>query len=79
MAVGDRTTLIELFEMLRLAIVINGANCNGNPIFRDFRNGDVKKSMANINKIKKLINYEPTHTLKNGLLFTISWVLSLDK
>jgi UDP-N-acetylglucosamine 4-epimerase len=78
-AVGDRTTLIELFEMLRLAIVINGANCNGNPIFRDFRNGDVKKSMANINKIKKLINYEPTHTLKNGLLFTISWVLSLDK
>ena len=79
MAVGDRTTLIELYEMLRLAIVINDANCNRNPIFRDFRNGDVKKSMANIDKIKKLINYEPTHTLKNGLLLAISWVLSLDK
>ena len=43
------------------------------PIYRDFRKGDVRHSQANINKAKKLLNYEPTHSISKGLDEAMDW------
>ena len=72
-AVGDRTTLIELFQTLCLALVIKGINCNVKPIFKEFRSGDVRNSQADIRKICMLINYRWTIDLKKGIENTVSW------
>jgi len=42
-------------------------------IFKDFRLGDVKHSLASIQKAKKLLGYSPTHNVKDGLSETIDW------
>jgi UDP-N-acetylglucosamine 4-epimerase len=67
-AVNARTTLKELFEVLRTRLL---ASCphleTATPIYRDFRAGDVMHSQADISKAERLLGYRPTHTLEEGL------------
>ena len=44
-----------------------------NPIYREFRAGDVKHSEASIQKISKELNYLPTHKVLDGIKKTIDW------
>ena len=76
-AVGKRTTLNELFILIRDNLVKNGVSANFKPIYRDFRAGDVRHSLADIRKATNLLGYSPTHTLDQGLLLGISAQLSL--
>jgi UDP-N-acetylglucosamine 4-epimerase len=76
-AVGDKTTLNELFELLRAGI------CSRNPrfaaahaIYRDFRAGDVRFSCADIGKAQRFLGYRPTHRLNDGLEETIGWYMA---
>jgi UDP-N-acetylglucosamine 4-epimerase len=46
------------------------------PIYRDFRAGDIRHSNANIDKMKTLLGYEPTHTLAEGLKASIAWYIN---
>ena len=46
------------------------------PIYRDFRAGDIRHSNANIDRAKELLEYEPTHTLEEGLKESLEWYIN---
>ena len=66
-AAGERTSLVELFEILRKNFAIHTLGEDLNVQFIDFRFGDVRHSLASIDKAKGLLGYEPTHTLINAI------------
>lgn len=67
-AFGQRTTLNQLWNDIcsMLAIDIQ-------PTYRDFRQGDVKHSLASIQKARTLIGYEPRISVKDGLGLALDW------
>jgi UDP-N-acetylglucosamine/UDP-N-acetylgalactosamine 4-epimerase len=75
-AVGQRTSLNELFEHLRTMLAPRFAHLAGSsPVHRDFRAGDVRHSLADISKAHRLLGYEPTHTASKGLSEAMEWYL----
>jgi len=76
-AVGDRTSLNELFEAIRSALEPQFPHLKDfKPNYRDFRAGDVRHSLADISKARTLLGYEPTHRIQQGLLEAINWYAS---
>ncbi|POT56334.1 Vi polysaccharide biosynthesis UDP-N-acetylglucosaminuronic acid C-4 epimerase TviC [Citrobacter amalonaticus] len=75
-AVGDRTSLNTLYYAIR-----DGLNHwrdernTSEPVYQDFRDGDVQHSQADINKIKRLLSYEPEFDIKEGLKHTLKWYI----
>lgn len=81
-AVGDRTTLNQLFALLRdnLAELVIAKEerqsiTASQPVYRDFRAGDVKHSQADITKAQRLFGYAPTHRLAEGIKIAMSWYI----
>jgi UDP-N-acetylglucosamine 4-epimerase len=73
-AVNARTTLLELFELLREGLVAGHPFVQGaKPIHRDFRAGDVLHSQADVSKGGRLLGYVPSHTLRQGLDEALGW------
>lgn len=72
-AVGDRTTLNDLFKLLRDNLVTHGVKSDVQPTYRDFRAGDVRHSQADIGKAKSLLGYTPEHRLDNGVTVAMPW------
>lgn len=76
-AVGDRTTLNELFEVLRASLEPRFPHLKGlKPNYRDFRAGDVRHSLADISKVLALLGYEPSHRIHQGLAEAVSWYIT---
>jgi UDP-N-acetylglucosamine 4-epimerase len=67
-AFGERTTLNELWDNITGLL---GSSIK--PKYRDFRAGDVKHSLASIDKAKDLIGYEPRVSVKEGLKTSVDW------
>ena len=64
-------------HLLQKLLASRGADVSAKaPAFRDFRPGDVKHSLANIDKAAQLIGYAPTHTLEEGLDQALDWYLA---
>ena len=75
-AVGGRETLNNLYAAIRKGIQENLPDLKIDaPIYKDFRVGDIRHSNANIDKMRELLGYEPTHTLESGLSESISWYI----
>src|SRR5690606_3467621 len=72
-AVGDRTTLNDLFNAIKAALYENGVTYTKEPVYRDFRAGDVRHSQASVEKIENLLNYQPSHKIDQGLGLAMSW------
>jgi len=72
-AVGDRTTLNDLFNALKTALDENGVIYNKDPVYKEFRAGDVRHSQASIDKIVNLLNYSPTHKINDGIGLAMRW------
>ncbi|HUR45770.1 MAG TPA: SDR family oxidoreductase [Candidatus Saccharimonadales bacterium] len=73
-ALSTRTTLNELFEVIRGKLLPGNSHLeNFRPLFQDFRAGDILHSQADISKAKKLLNYHPSHTLEQGLDAALEW------
>jgi UDP-N-acetylglucosamine 4-epimerase len=67
-AVGERTTLLELFAMIKHCLTtIRPDLCEAAPRFGPFRRGDIHHSQADITKAKCQLGYEPTYTIAQGL------------
>jgi UDP-N-acetylglucosamine/UDP-N-acetyl-alpha-D-glucosaminouronate 4-epimerase len=67
-ATGGRISLNELFRALK---DLTGAAVE--PIYAETRAGDVRDSQADIDKARRLLGYEPTVTLEQGLEKTVAW------
>jgi UDP-N-acetylglucosamine 4-epimerase len=65
-AYGERTTLNQLWNKIT-ALVGTGLQ----PIYREFRKGDVKHSLASVDKAKRLIGYDPQKSVLDGLKITV--------
>lgn len=73
-AVGDRTTLNELYAQLHRNLLPSYPHLRGvQPVYRDFRAGDVRPSQADVSKAKTLLGYLPTHTIAMGVSKAMPW------
>lgn len=72
-AVGDRTSLNQLFELIRTALASQGVEYTQAANHRDFRAGDVRHSQAAIDKAAELLGYQPTHTVHQGIESAMPW------
>jgi len=76
-AVGDRTTLNQLYEYLRSNLAKQFIHLEqAKPVYRDFRAGDVRHSQANINKAQNLLGYQPSHRVGDGLAEAMEWYVA---
>lgn len=77
-AVGDRTTLNQLYEQLRLNLLVDYPHLQGaSPVYRDFRAGDVRHSLANISKAAALLGYQPTCRINEGIKVAMEWYVKI--
>jgi UDP-N-acetylglucosamine 4-epimerase len=84
-AVGDRTTLNTLFDLLRdglhnIASSVDDSRhvpetTTAQPVYRDTRAGDVRHSLADVAKARRLLGYLPTHRIGDGLFISMPWYL----
>ncbi|MCG7948531.1 MAG: NAD-dependent epimerase/dehydratase family protein [Candidatus Thiodiazotropha taylori] len=73
-AVGDRTSLNQLFTKIRDILADRFDYLSDlAPVYRDFRAGDVRHSLANIDKASSLLGYQPSHNIDQGLTEAMSW------
>lgn len=73
-ALNDRTSLNSLFSMIQDRVLALSPNLNAiEPTYRDFRNGDVRHSQADISKSQNLLGYSPTHRIASGLDTAMAW------
>lgn len=76
-AVGDRTTLNELFWHLHKQLLARFIHLQGYvPAYRDFRAGDIKHSLADVSKATGLLGYVPSHHVDEGLKEAMGWYIA---
>jgi UDP-N-acetylglucosamine 4-epimerase len=76
-AVGESTTLNELYAALRSLVTRPQPGLRSpQPVYREFRAGDVRFSRADISKIERLLGYRPTHRVDAGLERAIDWYVA---
>jgi UDP-N-acetylglucosamine 4-epimerase len=75
-AVGDRTTLNDLFFKIRDILSKTFPYLSETkPSYRDFRPGDVRHSLADISKAGNLLGYVPSHAIDAGLTEAMDWYI----
>ena len=73
-AFGQRTTLNELFGLIRDEVVRHKPEAaEAKPAYRDFRAGDVRHSLADITRARTLLGYEPEYDVRQGLRLAGDW------
>jgi UDP-N-acetylglucosamine 4-epimerase len=73
-ALGERTTLNELFALLQEVLRPKGAALpDQKPVYRASRPGDVRHSLADISKVQRLLGYAPSHQIRQGLEIAMEW------
>ncbi len=78
-AVGQSTSLNQLFNMIKTEVRAQIDVPNTEPIHREFRPGDIRHSLADISKAKRLLGYQPTHTVAEGIrLVTDYYIQGMD-
>jgi UDP-N-acetylglucosamine 4-epimerase len=75
-AVGDQTTLNQLYRQIHLDILAALPKLNLlSPVYCDFRAGDVRHSLADIKKSRRLLGYNPPYSASDGLKIAMQWYL----
>jgi len=76
-AAGGRETLNNLYKAISTSLKAQLPELEiQEPIYRDFRAGNIRHSNADISKAKELLGFEPTHTLEEGLVESIEWYIN---
>ena len=76
-AAGRQTSLNELFSMLRERVAqVRPQAAALEPVYGDFRAGDVRHSLADIDLAARSLHYSPTHDIERGLDETVRWYLA---
>lgn len=74
-AIGEQTTLNELFQLLFQEISLKKNDCTSTAIYKNFREGDIRHSIADIEKAKQNLNYVPMINLKTGIEILINQII----
>ena len=74
-AVGDRTTLNDVYRALQAALAENGKPYENAPVYRDFRAGDVRHSQADIGKAASKLGYAPEYRILDGIAKAMPWYI----
>jgi UDP-N-acetylglucosamine 4-epimerase len=73
-AVGDRTTLVQLTVLIKKHLAVYDQSISKVEIVhRENRIGDIPHSLASVDKSKRLLDYEPSHTIDNGIEEAVEW------
>jgi UDP-N-acetylglucosamine 4-epimerase len=76
-ALNDRTSLNKLYQMIEEKLIQRTQGLEKRePIYRDFRAGDVRHSQANIDKAQALLNYHPQYMISEGMDELMDWYLN---
>lgn len=75
-AVGDRTTLNELYASIKHALQQSQVNVALEPEYRDFRPGDVRHSQADVSKAVNKLGYAPQFRIQAGISEAMPWYLN---
>ncbi|MBG0792624.1 Vi polysaccharide biosynthesis UDP-N-acetylglucosaminuronic acid C-4 epimerase TviC [Methylocystis sp. H62] len=76
-AVGERTSLRELYEHLRRLLTPRFPHLEkAKPQYREFRPGDVRHSLADIHKAIACLGYSPSHRVDQGLALAMPWYIA---
>jgi UDP-N-acetylglucosamine/UDP-N-acetylgalactosamine 4-epimerase len=79
-AFHDRISLNDLYKLLRDNLKNRISNLTFKDlIYRDFREGDVRHSMADISKANKLLGYEPSYSVQKGIEQSLDWYIEQSK
>ena len=77
-AVGERTTLNELYAQLHRNLLPRYPHLQGaQAVYRDCRTGDVRHSLADISKAATLLGYQPTHRIGEGMGVAMGWYVGV--
>ena len=73
-AVGDRTSILELFKKIRKSLAIYDEKIlEIKPEFGHVRQGDVPHSLASIEKASQELGYKPEMNIGKGIKKTVDW------
>lgn len=73
-AFGERTTLNELYRLVRTEVArFRPDAVSLEPNYREFRPGDIRHSLADVSDARTLLGYEPTHSVRDGLVASAEW------
>ena len=73
-ACGQRTTLNALYDLVRRGLSRWDPDvASREAVYRDFRTGDVRHSVAAIDKARRRLGYVPTHSAERGLEAALEW------
>ena len=79
-AFGERTSLNELYRLIQKRVATHfPAAAQAEPVYRDFRAGDVRHSLANISKASQRIGYHPAFSVRDGLDKAAQWYIERFK
>ncbi|XOB99863.1 NAD-dependent epimerase/dehydratase family protein [Pseudomonadota bacterium DY0742] len=78
-AVSGRTDLNKLFAAIKSTVTENGVAYAKEPVYRDFRAGDVRHSQADIGKAQRLLGYTPQFDIQAGLAQAMPWYIHFLK
>jgi UDP-N-acetylglucosamine/UDP-N-acetylgalactosamine 4-epimerase len=78
-ASGERTTLNELYEIIRQKTVERCRVKPPPPVYTEFRAGDIRYSVADVSKITDRLGYSAEHSLEDGIDTALGWYLTTDR
>ena len=74
---GAETSLNELFRMIRLGLAGYEAElASHEPVYEQFRPGDIRRSVADISKARRRLGFEPEMTVAEGLGEALEWYVA---
>lgn len=78
-AVSGRTDLNQLFAALKNSMADNNVIYAKEPVYRDFRAGDVRHSQADISKAEQKLGYAPEFDITTGIAKAMPWYINFIK
>ena len=78
-AAGDRTTLNELYSYMFNLLKTKNFISDSKLIYKEFRSGDVRHSLADISKAEKMLKYRPLIKVEDGIRIAMDWYIHENK
>jgi UDP-N-acetylglucosamine/UDP-N-acetylgalactosamine 4-epimerase len=76
-ALNDRTSLNKLYQMIEERLIQRTQGLEKKePVYQDFRAGDVRHSQANIDKAQTLLDYQPKYMISEGMNEAMDWYVN---